>query len=70
VFIIKLKLLNSLKIKNYSGASMREDMLYNILVKSLGNPPKTINNKYVDKGDIFHSLQEMRPHDFFKETVG
>lgn len=45
-------------------------MLYNILVKSLGNPPKTINNKYVDKGDIFHSLQEMRPHDFFKETVG
>jgi bleomycin hydrolase len=53
--------------------SMKEDMLYNIyniLVKSLGNPPKTVNYEYVDKDDKYHNLPEMTPQDFFKEAVG
>ena len=53
--------------------SMKEEMLYNIyniLVKSLGNPPKKVNFEYVDKDDKFHNIPEMSPQDFFKEAVG
>ncbi len=52
---------------------MKKDMLYkiyNILVKALGQPPKTVNFEYVDKDDNYHRLPQMTPQDFFKEAVG
>lgn len=52
---------------------MKEDMLYkiyNILVKALGNPPKTVKFEYVDADDVYHAMDEMTPQEFFEKAVG
>ncbi|RMA77473.1 bleomycin hydrolase [Metamycoplasma subdolum] len=43
---------------------------YNILVKSLGHPPKTFTLEYYDKDKKFHRLDEMSPVEFYKKYVG
>ncbi|WP_217495061.1 aminopeptidase C [Metamycoplasma phocicerebrale] len=51
----------------------KEDYLYkiyNILVKSLGLPPKEVNFEYEDKEGKYHRLPSMTPQHFFKEVVG
>ncbi|MCV3733926.1 C1 family peptidase [Mycoplasma enhydrae] len=44
--------------------------VYNILVKSLGNPPKVVNFEYEDKDGKYHRLETMSPQQFFKNVVG
>ncbi len=52
--------------------TMKEDMLYkiyNVLVKSLGNPPEKVNFEYEDKDEKYNRLPEMTPQEFFNEVV-
>ncbi|TPR54318.1 aminopeptidase C [Metamycoplasma neophronis] len=44
--------------------------VYNILVKSLGRPPKSFTYEYTDKDKKFVRLDEMTPMEFYKKYVG
>ncbi|BAP39611.1 aminopeptidase C [Metamycoplasma canadense] len=44
--------------------------VYNILVKSLGKPPKTFKFEYMDKDKKYISLDEMSPIQFYEKYIG
>ncbi|SFH51124.1 aminopeptidase C [Pisciglobus halotolerans] len=53
--------------------AQKEDMLYviyNILVKALGEVPTTFTYEYRDKDDQFQRIENITPQEFFKEYVG
>ncbi|WP_412031815.1 aminopeptidase C [Metamycoplasma buccale] len=43
--------------------------VYNILVKSLGKPPKKFTFEYQDKDKKFHRISDITPLDFYKKYV-
>ncbi len=49
--------------------SALEDV-YNILIKTLGKPPKSFTFEYMDKDKKFTRLEEITPIDFYKKYVG
>ncbi|AZZ65287.1 aminopeptidase [Metamycoplasma phocicerebrale] len=44
--------------------------VYNILVKSLGKPPKSFRFEYMNKDKKYVSLEEMTPIEFFDKYIG
>ncbi|ACF07594.1 Aminopeptidase C [Metamycoplasma arthritidis] len=45
-------------------------VVYNILIKSLGKPPKTFTFEYSDKDKKFQRIENISPLDFYKKYVG
>ncbi|MGF3226279.1 aminopeptidase C [Facklamia sp. P12932] len=53
--------------------AMKEDMLYviyNILVKALGQVPEKFSYSYRDKDGKYHRIEDITPQDFFNKYVG
>lgn len=58
--------------ENTSVAQLKEDMLaeiYQLLVMSLGEPPKTFDFEYRDKNNEFKQDLQISPTDFFKRYI-
>ncbi len=44
--------------------------LYGFLISNFGNPPKSFNFEYLDKDNIYHLEQNIKPLDFYKDYIG
>ncbi|QWB99689.1 C1 family peptidase [Mycoplasmatota bacterium] len=54
-------------------SKLKEDTLrdlYKLLLASFGIPPKSFSFEYVDKDKKYHIVDNISPHDFYKEYVG
>ncbi|WP_027334121.1 aminopeptidase C [Mycoplasma elephantis] len=62
---------NTKKIENLKNMKKKYlQIIYNVLVKSLGRIPEFVEFEYEDKDGKYHRLEKMTPQEFFKEVVG